>query len=153
MHVNFVKISVLLVAAAAVLVGCGGSDDETTLTKAQIIEQGDAICKKADADQVRILGRLNREKSFDDRTRAEQGELVTGAGMAPILRQAEELAELPAPEGDAEEIEAMAEAIEASVKRARENPELVLGTNPLAVFEAGAKAAEAYGFKLCSEVL
>lgn len=153
MYANFLKTCVLLAAVVAAFVGCGGSDETTSLTKAQFIKQADAICKKADLVQVKNIKRLEDEKKMEDRPPAEQNELVTTVGLDPMLKEAEEIGGLPAPEGDEAQIEALVEAIEAGVERARKEPAEFVAYGAPDFFEKADNIAKKYGMKECSEVV
>lgn len=153
MNGRLMQLSVAVATVAFLVVGCGGGDDETALTKAQFIKQADAICKKADVVQGKALVKLEEEKKMEDRPKAEQGELTTTVGLEPMLEEAEGIAELPAPEGDEAEIEAIVSAIEAGVKRARSEPDVFVSQEGPDYFAEADKLARKYGMKACSEVI
>jgi hypothetical protein len=113
-------IAVVLLGAGAGA-GCGG-DDEEPLSKAEYIKQGDAICKKAQAEGKK------------DRRRSEA-----------LL---EELRDLPAPEGDEDTLNGIYDGIEEGLEKIEDNPTILLSEdNP---FEKASQEAEDYGFEECS---
>jgi hypothetical protein len=159
------KTKLLLVAALAALViaGCGGGDDDTTeattptteesqsLTKAELIEQGDGICAEVNA-AVGALGAEAAEAAVPD-TIEKSANLYIG--------MVERLQDLGTPSDDdgsyAKFMEAAEEfaKVEGEVKLAAEREDT------LALGEAASEAAPAleefraqaasYGFEECSE--
>lgn len=156
-------ILVLLAALAAfAIAGCGGGGDETetttptveeptALTKAELIEQGDAICAEVNA-AVGALGAEASEAAVPD-TIEKSANLYTG--------MIERIQDLGAPEDDdgsyAEFMEAAEEfaKVEADVKLAAEREDTVaLGeaaTEAAPALEGFQEAAEDYGFEDCAE--
>ncbi|HEX5983320.1 MAG TPA: hypothetical protein VFY69_03850 [Solirubrobacterales bacterium] len=157
-------IVLLLAALAALLIaGCGGGDDETTetapvtteepqtLTKAELIEQGDAICAEVNA-AVGALGAEAEEATVPD-TIEKSANLYTG--------MIERIQDLGRPEGDdgsyAEFMEAAEEfaKVEGEVKLAAEREDTTaLGeaaTEAAPALENFQEAAEEYGFEDCAE--
>lgn len=148
----------IVVALAA---GCGDGGDGTaadgggeasSLTKKEFIERADAICDKADKAQEAGLQKVNKETPVAELSKAEQQELVVTLGLGPVKKEAEELAELGAPAGDEEQIEAFISQLEAALAKAERNPKLVSGGGSNPFKEVNELAAE-YGFEGCSEVL
>jgi hypothetical protein len=153
----FQMLLVLAVALTGVASGCGRGDDGSdsssadALPKAVFIKRADAICEKADKVQEAGLQRA-LAKAEGSLAKAEEDKLVSSVGLPPIQTEAEELAELGAPSGDEEKVEAIVEGIEAAIEKAGENPHSVTGKagNP---FNQVDELARAYGFKVCSEAL
>jgi hypothetical protein len=148
---------------AALIAGCGGGGDETTestvatseepqkLTKAELIEQGDAICAEVNA----AVGALSSE--IEPSTIPETTEKTSNLYIGMVER----LQDLGAPEGAESTYTSFMEAaeefakVESEVKLAteREDTEALSAaaneaTPALEEFEA---QAEAYGFEQCSE--
>jgi hypothetical protein len=156
----------LLAALAALLIaGCGGGDDEPTestaattveepesLTKAELIEEGDAICAEVNA----AVGALSASET-SEASPAEQSEKVANLYTGMVER----LQELGTPEGDdgsyAKFMEAAEELakVESDTKLAAEREDLA------ALEEANEEAGPAleefetqagiYGFDDCGE--
>jgi hypothetical protein len=162
------NLTLLVVALAGVslIIGCGGGDESTpssepassnsgggTLSKAEFIKRGDAICKKGDAAQYDEARKYRAEHAKElaslSPTRAEE-KLLRVVVLPLITRQAKELEALGVPKGDGKEVRALIAAIEAGVRKARKNPygiELEFGyENPL---REVAELAGDYGFGEC----
>jgi hypothetical protein len=145
--------SVLVLAAALFMAGCGGGDDKaSTLTKAEFLKQGDAICKKADKAQETEFAVYAKAHSKNLETKTGREKLILVAGLRPVLAEAEELAALGVPSGDEKEVEAIVTGIKEAVKKAEKNPQSVeaLSKNP---FEEVDELSREYGFKICAEAL
>lgn len=159
-----------MLAIALVAVGCGGSSDSSSgggaaassgsttaiaaseLTKAEFVEQANAICKEG-GDQIhREVQQFTKEQGLSRKavlTRPRQEEIVTKFVVPSIQAQAEGLAKLGVPEGDESEVSAIVFNLGKLAKAAEQNPASALqeGTgNPLG--EAN-KAAKAYGAGEC----
>ena len=144
----------VLVALAALVAGCGGGGDTTdetvTLTKAEFIKQGDAICKEANEENEAEAEEFAEENGFTlEKASKEQLEEAVGEVLVPSLnRQTEELDALGAPEGDEDEVEAIIVSVEDAADEIEDDPGLVFEEKTL---EKPNKLAKAYGFKVCGE--
>jgi hypothetical protein len=144
-----------LVALAALIAGCGGGDETTdsatvTLTKAEFIKQGDAICKEGNEGNEAEAEEFAEENGFTlEKASDEQLEEAVGEVLVPSLnQQAEELDALGAPEGDEEKVEEIVVALEDATEEIEDDPSLVFEEKTL---EEPNKLADAYGFKVCGQ--
>jgi hypothetical protein len=145
-----------VIAVAAIVAGCGSSSDESSdttaaLTKAEFIEQGDAICEKGNQSIEAGAEEFAEDNGIDTQkpTKAQQEEVIVEVVAPGVRRQGEEIADLGAPGGDGEIVEAIVAAVEDGSDELEENPsQLIEGQNPLA---KGSKLAKAYGFEACGE--
>jgi len=143
-----------LVALAALVAGCGGGDsttDETvTLTKAEFIKQGDAICKKGNDQSEKEAEEFAEENDFTlEKASKEQIEEAVAEVLVPnVNQQAEELDELGAPEGDEEQVEEIIVSLENAADEIEDDPSAVFEDE---VLKEPSKLAEDYGFKVCGE--
>lgn len=149
------SIAVLASAVAlAILSGCGSSNDEESLTKAEFIKQGDAICTESNnqsAKQYRILAKANNGKKAPEKSLEEEGIEVGEKVLVPNAEmRAEGLAELQPPEGDEEEIAAIVSAIEAGVEKTKADPSSFYSKNY--PFDEANKLMIKYGFQVCGGV-
>lgn len=140
--------------AASLIVGCGSSDsDETSLTKAQFIKQGDAICKKVDEQRI---ARLNKFLSSHSRayltTNAGEEEVTGLIALQPLETKLDGLADLGTPSGDEELVDPIISGLEKAIDEAEENPSQI-EANYNAIFGPVNQAARQYGFKVCSRIL
>jgi len=141
--------AVLLIAIALAVAGCGGGggDSSTTaLTKAQYVKQANAICKKGQQEREAAVNELAEEV----KPGANAGELpkagLVEAVTPPLAAMVEELAALPAPEGDEAEVEALVEAFEKPVEEIEEDQNAVFEGELFK--EADAKSVK-YGLEDC----
>jgi hypothetical protein len=149
----FLVALAVLVALAAIAAGCGGGDDTTdsaavTLTKAEFIKQGDAICEEANEANQAEAEEFAKENGFElEKASKEQLEEAVGEVLAPSLnKQAEELGALGAPKGDEKKVEEIVVAVEGAADEIEGNPNLVFTGKAL---KKPNQLAEAYGFKVC----
>jgi hypothetical protein len=160
------KPILLLLAALAALViaGCGGGDDETTettqavtteepetLTKAELIEEGDDICAEVNA-AVGALGAEAEVEAVPD-TIEKSANLYTG-----MIERIQDLGRPSDDDGSYAEFMEAAEQfakVEGDVKRAAEEEDTAaLGeaaTEAAPALEGFQEAAEDYGFEECAE--
>jgi hypothetical protein len=146
-------------AAAAVLVmlvaGCGGGDDETTdetvtLTKAEFIKQGDAICKKAGDQSEEEAEEFAEENGFtlEKASKDQLEEAVAEVLVSTLRQQADEISALGAPEGDEEQVEEIIVSLEGATDEVEDEPSLVFEEG---AFDEPNELAKDYGFKVCGE--
>jgi hypothetical protein len=143
-----------LVALAALVAGCGGGGDTTdetvTLTKAEFIEQGDAICKEANEENEAEAEEFAEENGFTlEKASKDQLEEAVAEVLVPSLnQQMEELDNLGAPKGDEDQVEEIIVSVEDAADEIEDDPGLVFEETTL---DKSNKLAKAYGFKVCGE--
>ena len=153
---NRASLAVLaaLIVLAAFAAGCGGGDDDTdtdaTLTKAELIEQGDAICEKANEQSEDEAEEFAKENDFSlERPTKEQLEEAVSEILVPSLnRQVKELDALGAPAGDEKQVEAIVVSLEGAADEIQQKPSLVFEEK---VLKEPSQLAEDYGFEVCGE--
>ncbi len=114
------------IALAAVLgiAGCGG-DDETSasLTRAEYVKQGNAVCKKAQDERTKALEEaIKTAKPGEELDKAGKENLVDTALVPQYQEMAKGLDELGTPEGDEAKAEDLVEAMEKSLKDVEAEP-------------------------------
>lgn len=147
-------------AAAAILVllvaGCGGGDETTdetgnetvTLTKAEFIKQGDAICKEGNAASEKEAEEFAKDNDFNLEKASEEQleEAISEVLVANLNRQVEEIDALGAPEGDEDQVEEIITSLEGAVAEIEDDPKVVFQNN---VLKEPGELAKEYGFKVC----
>lgn len=106
--------------------GCGDSEDSTaaSLTKAEFLKQGNAICEKGELARAKAMEKASKDFK-PGRTVAEQEENRTHlieAAIPPFEAMTEELSELPPPAGEEEKVEEIIAAMEESADKASAEP-------------------------------
>lgn len=144
------KIVVGLLLLGSLVAGCGKDEkpaepEGPPLTKAQVIKQGDAICRAGAKRVERAAGR----RLGEDSTRADVRRFVVRTMIPELERQVSDLRALRPPARDAPQIDAMLDAAEEGIAEARENPIRAL-TDPK-VFAKANRIATKYGFKVCNK--
>lgn len=144
------------VLACLTLAGCGDdepakSDDkasetvETTLTKAELIEQGDTICR---ASNEKIDAADDRFIDPENPTEAEFRAAINDTLVPEIKGQIEDLRALKAPAADVATITAMLDSLESELAKVEADPLFLLEED---AFVEANKIAQDYGFKVCGE--
>ncbi|MGC1166548.1 MAG: hypothetical protein WA862_10610 [Solirubrobacterales bacterium] len=144
-----------VMAIAAVVAGCGGSDDSTetvVLTKAEFIEQGDAICAKGSKQIEEEADEFAADNDIDtsNPSKEEQEEVITTVVAPALQTQADEITELGAPDGEEERVTAIIEALEAGAQELEDEPGALLESEGDPLGEAN-KLANEFGFKECGQ--
>jgi hypothetical protein len=152
-------LGVLAVALLPILSGCGGSRDPATadgagpspagasITKAEFIERGDAICRRALEEQEAVVaaaeGKLGQGRPVTSKQRERL--LIT---LTPQFfeRKTEELASLPVPAGSETQVRAIIAGYEGGIREIEARPSTVVSGTP---FLKGRKAAGRYGLSEC----
>jgi len=136
-----------------VTAGCGGGSSSHSLTKAEFLRKGDALCKKINdgrsaAIQIafakaRKQGRLPAAKKVTE-------EIYVSALLAPLEQEADELSELGVPKGEEDEENAIVEGLEKAIEKSKKNPDRAFRPNA-DPFSKVAKRAKEYGFEVCAQ--
>jgi hypothetical protein len=142
-------IACILAALSLLFAGCGGGDDETSsLTKAQFVKQGNALCKKAEEEKGKaiksLVAKLNPRAQF---TMERKEQLVVTIILPPYEQTTEDLQNLGAPEGDEEKVEAIVKAREEAAKKTKADPGVAV-TSTREFVDAN-KLATDYGLTSC----
>jgi hypothetical protein len=139
----FVGIAVALIAA-----GCGSSSNSPSLTKAEFIKQGDALCKKIEKERQTNIETFIRQSADPKKPldKKQVGELALKAALPPLRHEAEELRALGVPsEPQATEI---IEEFEKASDKFEENAKSGRGET-VDPFNNAQLRARTYGFKSC----
>jgi hypothetical protein len=143
----------LVLAVALLAAGCGGG--ESTISKAELIKQGDVICEQADESQAGELAAYEQQHAKDlssASTAAVEEQLIAGVILPSVLTEAEELEALGAPSGEEAKVQAIIAGIEEAAKKAEKAPASI-EEGSKSPFNEASKLAREYGFKACAEVI
>ena len=154
------RLIALLIAAAAVAfvaAGCG-SDSSTTdstasLTKAEFLKRGNAICAAGNKEINAGFEKFFKENEFSKKNQPTQADFEEGAEeivIPSVRKQIDELKELEAPEGEEEKFETLFENAEAQLEKGEEDTSLLTDENS-DLFAGVNKEAKALGLGSCAE--
>lgn len=130
-----------MLAFAAGVSGCGGSDEPDALKKSDFIAQANAIC--IDAQDERKQG----TEDLADDDGVDEASLVTEALIAPVAEMTEDLSELGPPKGEAQQVGEMIGAFEAGVTELEAEP---VSAKSASAFTRASKLAAEYGLTECA---
>jgi hypothetical protein len=142
--------TLMLVALAVVLNGCGGSGASGhSAEKGAFIKRADVICDKAEKKKNADIEVGLKEPPKKGTSEIEfQEELVREVALPPIETMVKELKALGPPDDEATEI---IQSFESAVEQTRSNPKSVIATEDGA-FAKPNKMAKEYGFEACSQI-
>jgi len=122
----FGGIALAAIALSMVVAGCGGGDEEQTLTKAEFVKQSSAICKKGEERKNEQLTAALKAQTESGKPlkigRTGKEALLSTVILPPLRQMSEELAELGIPEERSEEAEAIIKGFEDVIAELEENP-------------------------------
>jgi hypothetical protein len=142
-----------VLASVVVASGCGGGGDSTDtipaakatpLSKAEFIEQGDAICLKARKGAAEFLA--EEELADPESANPEEFQAIENGITAILIGEYREVAALGLPKGEPErgEVEALAADFEAAAEQIESGGES--GEDKVEKLD---EAAKKFGFKAC----
>jgi hypothetical protein len=139
---SIVGLAVLAVLVAA---GCGGSGSDETVTKADFVRQGNAICGKWQQARTAAFSEINqRFKPPVTQAKREKAILFV---LKPYGEALEGLKELDPPAGEEEKVEAMLDTVEKGWAQAKADPASLISST--VAFKKSNKLFEEYGLKEC----
>ncbi len=118
-----ILISVLMVAAFAA--GCGDDDssaDADSPTKAEFVKEATTYCKNLYKEVQKQLAAASEAQEGVPASGNQEKQLVNNIIVPTLNKQAEQLSEFGAPEGDEAQVEEIIEGLEKVAKEAEENP-------------------------------
>jgi hypothetical protein len=151
--VHWNHAATLTVCVVLATTGCGddkvrgaGDDSETTSTRAEYIEQADAICEQGNADLEAATSEFFAGKPHP--TARQERTFATRVFVPKLQAQLAELRELQIPEGDEEDVTAIYDAVSAALDEISADPSS-FGGEPPAGFRDASRLAVEYGFQVC----
>ncbi len=122
-----------LAASAMLAIGCGSSDDNGTatdsLTKAEFVKQGNAICKAGNEEvstEVQSFAEDNGLSGNDQPTEEQLDELASDILIPAIGKQVGEVRDLGAPSGEEGKVDKFLDNAEATVEEVEDDPSLMI---------------------------
>jgi len=144
-------------AIAMIAAGCGGggdsSSDSSSLTKAEFLKQGNAICAKGNKEINEGFEEFAKENGFSEKqqpTKAQLTEVVETVVLPKVRGQVEGIKALGAPSGEEAQVEAIVDAAEEALEKGEEEP-AALASEKADPFAKANKKASAYGLVKCAE--
>jgi hypothetical protein len=159
------KRSIALCAAfaalAIIVAGCGGggggsgstesSESTSSLTKAEFVKQGNAICAKTEKEVEEGVAKFAKERNFSEKsppTAKQIAELAEEVLVPKVRKQIDEIRALGIPSGDEKEVEAIFAVAEEALKETEEDPS-VFGEGGVGPFAKANKLSREYGLTVC----
>jgi hypothetical protein len=145
-------------AVALFVAGCG-SDSSTTdsttasITKAEFVKQGNAICKEGNEKIESEFEKFGKENNLSEKKAPTEAQIEEAAEqfLIPQIRnQVEGLRALGAPSGEEEKVNALLDNAESALDEVEEDPSLLSGQKS-EPFEDVNKEARAVGLTTCGE--
>jgi hypothetical protein len=145
-----------VVAIAVIAAGCGSSSGDSSsasLTKAEFLKQGNAICAKGNDEieaRFEAFGKEHHLSQSKQLTEAELAEASETILIPTVRKQVDGIRALGAPSGEEQEVEKVLDAADEALEKAEENPKLLAAQNA-GPFARANKLAREYGLVKCGE--
>ncbi|MGN6585927.1 MAG: hypothetical protein ACTHKT_00420 [Solirubrobacterales bacterium] len=154
MSKRLVSLLAALAALALIVAGCGsGGSTETTssLTKAEFVKKGNAICAEGSKEINEGFEKFAKENGFSKKKRPPQAKLEEGIETVVIPGIRKEIEGIRALGPPDEEAEAVVDAAEEALKKGEENPSLLAKEESAGPFAKVNKLSREYGLTKCGE--
>lgn len=155
MSKRFIALLAALAALALIVAGCGGGSDSTestsSLTKAEFVKQGNAICAKGSEEINEGFEEFVKERGLSKTKappKAVQEEAVETVLIPRIRKEIESIRALGPPD---EEAEAVLDAAEGALEKGEEEPIQFLKEENTGPFAKANKLSREYGLTKCGE--
>lgn len=136
----------------AVMAGCGGDDESSSLSKAEFTKEADAICARQEEKKNKDLIAAYKKYGEEGRKgKKAQADFILEAALPPIAQMTEELADLGAPSGEEDKVEAMVQALEEEIQNIEDDP-IGTATGKVGDFDKANKLAKELNLKACSQI-
>ncbi len=148
-----------VLAIALIAAGCGSSSDNSTdstasLTKAEFVKQGNAICATGNKQIEAGFESFGKEHHLSENTQpteAQAAELAETVLVPAVTTQIEGIRALGAPSGEEDQVNAILEAAEEGVEKAEEDPNALFSSNGENAFGEANELSREYGLTTCGE--
>lgn len=155
---RFLALIAAVAAVALVAAGCGSSDDSTTdstttLTKAEFLKQGNAICAAGNKEIEEGFEEFAEEKNLSQNKEPSKAELTEASEtilIPAVADQIDELRALGTPEGDEGEVDRLLTNAEEVLEEGEEDPVSLTEAGSGGFTEVNRESRE-YGLTTCGE--
>jgi hypothetical protein len=146
---RLIALLAALAALAMIVAGCGGDGDSTdSLTKAEFVKQGNAICVEGEKKlEAEIEEFFEGEKQP---TKVQLEEAANAVFLPSLRKQVGEIRDLGLPSEGAGEADKALKAAEEALKKGEEDPSILLVQGP-GPFAEATKLAKEFGLTKCAE--
>ena len=137
-------VFVAILSVGLVALGCGGGEDH--LTKAEFLQQGNAVCKKGN-DQIDKAGK----QLFGNKKKPSKADLNKFANdtLIPVVQtEIDGIGDLNPPSADEDQVNAIVDEAEAALDKGKADTTL-LTSNKSDPFKKANKLANDYGLTEC----
>jgi hypothetical protein len=156
---NLAGVALALSVMVLALAGCGGgggsstesSETTNSLTKAEFVKKGNAICAKTEKEVEEGVEKFTKEHNFSETkppSEKQVAELAEGVLVPKVRKQLAEIRALGIPSGDEEEVEAIFAAAEEALRKTEEDP-TAFGQGGVGPFVKANQLAREYGLTVC----
>jgi len=135
--------------ALALATGCG-DDSEASITRAEFVEQGNAVCKEVLKAKTILVNQELAQRKKEGKSlelNEKSAVAVLAVALPPLFELPDKLRQLEVPEGEEEKVETIIKSYETGVSEMEEDPGNALQINY--PFEEADELAEKYGLNLC----
>jgi hypothetical protein len=150
---RFVALLAALAAFALIVAGCGGGGSSTestsSLTKAEFVKKGNAICTKGNEEIEEGFEKFGKEHGFSKNKQPSQAELEEAVETVVIPRISKEIEGIRALGPPDEEAEAVVDAAEEALEKGEEDPKSFLKEESAGPFAKVNKLSREYGLTVC----
>jgi hypothetical protein len=152
---SLIALLVAVAAIAMIVAGCGGSRDSSestsSLTKAEFVKQGNAVCAKGNKEIQEGFEEFEQEVGSQKQpTKAQLTEAIETIVLPAVRQQVEGVKDLGAPSGEEAKVEAITDAAEEALEKGEEDP-ASLTTEKADPFAKANELANEYGLVKCGE--
>jgi len=152
---SLIALLVAVSAIAMIVAGCGGSSDSSestsSLTRAEFVKQGNAICAKGNKEIQEGFEEFEQEVGSQKQpTKAQLTEAIETIVLPAVREQVEGVQDLGAPSGEEAKVEAITDSAEEALEEGEEDP-ASLTSEKADPFAKANELANEYGLTKCGE--
>jgi hypothetical protein len=151
---RWIPLLLVLLSLAIVGAGCGSNDKNggtggsSSLSKAEFVRRGNAICaagnKETEAQGQKLFGGQRKKPSKSQLTQFAATVLIPS-----VQKQVDQIRALGAPKGDEAKVKAIVDAAQQGIDKGKQNPLALTGQSGGDPFKKANALARAYGLTVC----